>query len=198
MIDKARSIPIVTVDTQVSRIDMFKFRVSRELSGNERWFVVQTQPKRERKAEWHLGAQGFRIFLPQIRKTVRHARQLRTVQAPLFARYLFAILDLERDHWSPMRSTIGVSRLVTHRSGQPIPVPTGIVESLIARSDRDVTSLDADMVEGQRVRILRGPFADLVGTLARLDEAGRVRILLEMMGTAVPIALHRSALMPAA
>jgi transcriptional antiterminator RfaH len=177
---------------------MLNTRFSWELAGNERWFLVHTQPKGERKAEFHLRAQGFRIFLPKIQKTIRHARQLRTVRAPLFPRYLFAILDLERDRWSPIRSTIGVSRLVTTLAGQPIPVPAGIVESLIARSDHDVTSLDADMVEGQRVRILSGPFADLVGTLARLDEAGRVRVLLEMMGTAVPVAVHRSALMPAA
>jgi hypothetical protein len=37
-----------------------------------------------------------------------------------------------------------------------------------------------------------------VGTLERLDAGGRVRVLLTMMGTAVPVALHRSALLPAA
>jgi transcription antitermination factor NusG len=55
-----------------------------------------------------------------------------------------------------------------------------------------------DLVKGQQVRILCGPFADFVGTLERLDAAGRVQVLLEMMGTAVPVALHRSALAPAA
>jgi hypothetical protein len=37
-----------------------------------------------------------------------------------------------------------------------------------------------------------------VGSLERLDDAGRVRVLLELMGTVVPIATHRSALAPAA
>jgi transcription antitermination factor NusG len=48
------------------------------------------------------------------------------------------------------------------------------------------------------VRILTGQFANFVGTLERLDDAGRVRVLLEMMGTAVPVSLRRSALSPAA
>jgi transcription elongation factor/antiterminator RfaH len=169
----------------------------RALAGSERWFLAHTLPKSERKAELHLGAQGFRTYLPQIRKTIRHARQLRTVRAPLFPRYLFVILDLERDRWLSVRSTVGVSRLFT-QDGRPVPVPIGIVESLIERSDADVTRLDADLVNGRRVRILSGPFADFVGTLQRLDEAGRVRVLIEMMGTAVPVTLHRSALMPAA
>jgi transcription elongation factor/antiterminator RfaH len=171
---------------------------SRDLAGNERWFLAHTQPKSEQRAELHLGAQGFRTYLPQIQKTVRHARQLKTVQAPLFPRYLFVILDLERDRWLSVRSTIGVSRLFTTQDGRPVPVPSGIVESLIGRSDGALTRLDAGLVAGQQVRILSGPFADLVGTLKRLDGAGRVKVLLEMMGTAVPVILHRSVLSPAA
>jgi transcriptional antiterminator RfaH len=165
--------------------------------GNERWFLVHTRPRNELKAEFHLRAQGFGTYLPRIRKTIRHARQLRQVRAPLFPGYLFLILDLERDRWLSVRSTVGVSSLVTC-DGRPIPVPVGVVESLIAQTDGALTLLDAGLVEGQSVRILSGPFADFVGTLERLDDAGRVRVLLEMMGTAVPLALHRSALSPAA
>jgi transcriptional antiterminator RfaH len=171
---------------------------SRALAGNERWFLAHTLPKSEWKAELHLGAQGFRTFQPQIRKTIRHARQLKTVRAPLFPRYLFVILDLERDRWLSVRSTVGVSSLFSSRDGRPVPVPVGIVESLIERSEDTVTRLDSNLVQGQQVRILTGPFADFVGMLERLNEAGRVRVLLEMMGTAVPVTLHRSALAPAA
>jgi transcription elongation factor/antiterminator RfaH len=177
---------------------MSRFDVgSRVLVGNERWFLAHTLPKSEWKAELHLGAQGFRTYLPQIQKTIRHARQLRTVQTPLFPRYLFVILDLGRDRWLAVRSTIGVSQLFASQDGRPVPVPVGVVESLIERSDGKLTRLDIDLVKGQHVRILRGPFADFVGTLARLDAAGRVQVLLGMMGTAVPVTLHRSALAPA-
>ena len=170
---------------------------SQALAGNERWFLAHTLPKSEWKAELHLGAQGFRSYLPQIRKTIRHARQLRTVRAPLFPRYLFVTLDLERDRWLSVRSTVGVSSLFTQDS-RPVPVPVGIVESLIEQCDGSLTRLDTDLVKGQHVRILSGPFADLVGTLERLDGAGRVQVLLEMMETWVPVTLHRSALAPAA
>ena len=170
----------------------------RALAGNERWFLVHTLPKGEAKAELRLKAQGFRCYMPLFEKTVRHARKLRTARAPLFPRYLFVILDLARDSWSPIRSTIGVSRLFTDQAGRPVAVPVGVVESLIERSDGQVTRLDTNLVRGQRVRILSGPFADFAGTLARLDGAGRVQVLLEMMGTEVPVTLSRSALAPAA
>ena len=167
-------------------------------AGNERWFLVHTLPKCEAKAELRLKAQGFCCYMPRFEKTVRHARKLRTTRAPLFPRYLFVILDLARDSWSPIRSTIGVSRLFTDQAGRPVAVPVGVVESLIERSDGQVTRLDTNLVRGQRVRILSGPFADFAGTLARLDGAGRVQVLLEMMGTEVPVTLSRSALAPAA
>ena len=168
------------------------------LTGNERWFLAHTLPKSEWRAELHLGAQGFRTYLPKIQKTIRHARQLKTIRAPLFPRYLFVILDLERDRWLSVRSTFGVSHLITSWDGRPVAVPIGIVESLIERSETDLTRLDSGLVKGQQVRILYGPFADFVGKLDRLDTAGRVKVLLEMMGTEVPVTLHRSALAPAA
>jgi transcriptional antiterminator RfaH len=167
------------------------------LVGNERWFLVHTLPRSEPRARLHLEAQGFRTHFPQISKTIRHARQLRMVQAPLFARYLFMILDLGRDPWLSVQSTFGVSSLFTS-DGRPIPVPEGVVESLIEQASQGSLVLGDGLEKGQRARILSGPFVDFVGTLERLDENGRVRILIEMMGTAVPVAVDRSRLMPAA
>ena len=168
------------------------------LDANERWFLVHTQPNSERRAALHLGGQGFRTHFSTIQKTIRHARQLRTVRAPLFPRYIFIILDLQRDRWLSVRSTVGVSSLFSC-DGRPIPVPVGIVETLIENTDEaNLTLFSSGLRTGQSVRILSGPFVDFVGTLERLDDAGRVRVLLDMMGTAVPVALRRIAICPAA
>ena len=120
------------------------------------------------RAQLHLGAQGFRSHLPQIRKTIRHARQLRTVRAALFPRYVFIILDLGRDRWLSVRSTVGVSSLFSCDE-RPIPVPHGAVEALIERMDEaNLTLFETGLTTGQSVRILTGPFANFVGTLERL------------------------------
>jgi len=167
------------------------------LGRDERWYLVHALPRRERQAAAHLEMQGFRPYLPQITRTVRHARQLRTVSAPLFPRYLFVRLDLDRDAWLSVRSTVGVSHIVSCE-GRPIPVPVGIVESLIEHCGDRLSLLGDGLTRGQPVRILSGPFADFVGLLDRLDQNGRVRILLDMMGTAIQVDLHRSTLAPAA
>ena len=158
----------------------------------ERWFVVHTHPKGEARAEFHLSAQKFRAFSPHLMKTVRHARQLRTVRAPLFPRYIFVSLDLERDRWLSIRSTFGVSSLFM-MEGRPVPVPVGVVETLLAATDGLVTRLDDGLAVGQGVRILSGPFSEMVGQLVRFDDGGRVRVLLDLMGGA-PVSLPRTAL----
>src|SRR5436190_10593061 len=168
-----------------------------ELEQGARWFLVHTRPNSERKAEINLKAQGLKTFLPQIEKTVRHARRLATVRRPLFARYLFVSLDIGRDRWFPINSTIGVSRLVA-QEGRPIPLPFGVVETLLAHSDAGLTRLDHSLAQGQRVRILSGPLADFTATIMRLDARRRVDVLLEIMGTAVPVSVDRRALAPAA
>src|SRR5215813_13754989 len=98
-----------------------------------------------------LHAQGFRTYLPQINKTIRHARRFRNVRAPLFPRYMFLILDLARDRWLSVRSTIGVSTLFTCED-RPIPVPAGVVETLISSNDSTAERLDSGLTKGQSVR----------------------------------------------
>jgi len=171
--------------------------IPHELPQGARWYLVHTRPNSERKAEFNLKAQGFATFLPQIVRTIRHARRLTTVRRPLFPRYLFVRLDLGRDRWLSVNNTIGVSRLFT-LEGRPVAVPFGIVETLLDHSDAGLTRLDCSLVEGQRVRILSGPLADFTATVLRLDAHRRVDVLLEIMGAAVPVAIDRRALAPAA
>lgn len=167
-----------------------------DLADDERWYVVITGPREERRAHQNLVRQNFRPFLPQISKTVRHARQMRTVIAPLFPRYMFVPLNLDRDRWLSIRGTYGVSTIFM-AGGRPAPVPQGVVETLITcADDRQVTRLDLDLREGDSVRFVSGPFAELPGTLERLDDNGRVMVLLDIMGKATRVTVERSSLMP--
>ena len=143
------------------------------------------------------GSSGFRIFFPKTLRNVRHARKLTTVHAAAFPGYLFVALDLRRDRWRAINGTIGVARLVTFDE-RPAPVPVGIVESLIALTDSTgLARFDAELVEGQSVRIIHGPFAEAVGRLLRAEAGDRVRVLLEIMGGDISVSAPRSALVAA-
>ena len=168
------------------------------LCPGERWFVARTLPNRENSAGFNLDRMGFRRFIPRVRRTIRHARQLRNILAPLFPGYVFVTLDLSRDRWRSINGAVGVASLIMG-GDRPTPVPHGVVEALLAMSEcSGMVCLDHKLEVGQKVRILSGPFAETLCRLERLDDRGRVRVLLELMGGPVAAYLDRSAIAPAA
>jgi transcription antitermination factor NusG len=165
----------------------------RHAAGNEgtRWYAVHTQPNRELRAKNQLENQAYEVFLPQRLKTVRHARKLSNRPAPFFPRYLFIRLDLTRQRWRSVNGTFGVTSLVM-QGETPRPAPHGVVEAMIASVDENgFLCLEENLKIGARVRLAAGPFAEKLGILDRLNDSGRVRVLLEIMGGTVPVQLER-------
>jgi transcriptional antiterminator RfaH len=169
-----------------------------EESAGALWYVVHAQPRAESQAIHHLEIQGYQVFCPRYRRTVRHARKTKTVLAPLFPRYLFVRLDISRDHWRSVNGTRGVVSLLM-RGETPQPVPSGIVDGLQAQMRADGTmDWTPTLKIGGAVRIVDGPFAEFLGTLEQFGSAGRVRVLLDLLGRTVSVALPCEGLMPAA
>jgi len=162
----------------------------------KRWYAVQCLSHRESAAAAHLQNQDFVVFLPRRQKTRRHARKLETVLVPFFPGYLFVNLDLIHARWRSINGTYGAVRIVT-QGDKPAPAPVGVIESLRAACDeRGVLHLGPDVRAGQSVRILSGAFADFIGELECLDDAGRVRVLLDIMGGRVPLIVAREHIVP--
>jgi transcription antitermination factor NusG len=147
-----------------------------DLLPGERWFLAWTLSYREATAEMHLRRQGFRSFLPRHKKTVRHARKLRTVTAPIFPRYLFVVLDLKRDRWRSVNgTTVIVNLFMAH--GRPVPVPDGIVETLIQSTDGSGNLRFDDSLEpGQKIRHqIREEKRALIPAVTHVDGSGRLQ-----------------------
>ena len=167
---------------------------SLELTGDDRWYVVQALARREPIAKMRLEAQGYKIFLPQMIKSVRHARKMRQARVAVFPGYLFVALNPYKDRWRSINGTIGVARIITANEG-PAPVPRGVVETLASYMDNfGICRFDRDLKEGQQVRIVSGPFAQLIGQIATLDGKGRARVLLKIMSNEIITTLDQSSL----
>jgi transcriptional antiterminator RfaH len=148
------------------------------------WYVVHTQPHKETQADLHLRRQGFATYLPRYLRSRRHARKTEVVGRPLFPRYLFVGLDLARDRWRSIHSTLGVSSLVL-AGEEPLSIPDGVLDEIRARETADgyvTLGLPAGIGPGSRVRLIDGIFADAKGVLERIADDRRVAILLELLG----------------
>ena len=163
------------------------------------WCVVNTLPGQEVRAEENLLRQGFRAWLPAIRKIRRHARRVDTVRAPLFPGYLFVQLDLDSEVWSPINSTYGVRRLLAQDSRPEILHEHFVADLRNAVSEDGTCALPpecAGLRPGARVRVAWGPFADSVATILELAPKERVLMLLDLLGSKVKITISRLALVP--
>lgn len=160
------------------------------MSGDHHWYLVHTKPRQEQRALDNLQRQGYPCFLPMVPvERVRNGR-VQVEQQALFPRYLFIRLGSGRDAlaWAPVRSTLGVTRLVTF-GHQPARVPSGLVEQL----QRQVAELCAApqplFQPGQAVRITHGPFAGLECVYQMPDGNQRALVLLTLMQRPVTVAV---------
>ena len=162
------------------------------LESGERWYVAMTAPRKERLAATQLDNQRYRSFLPLQLETRRHAHKFMTVLAPVFPRYIFVILDIERQRWRSVNGTFGVQRLITDGE-RPLAVAPGVVETLVQSSDQSGALIyrSDDLAIGDRVTLVAGPFAGSLGILQRLDGASRVQILLTLLGGPIKVTAAR-------
>lgn len=145
-----------------------------------RWYAIQTHPRKEALTSARIADLGRRVFLPTVAE--RRPGQRRSTVGPLFPGYLFAQLSHADGDLARVRWTHGVRRVLGDGQG-PRPVEDQLVEAIRARADaRGRVRLGIGLRAGDRVRILDGPLAGLVGVLDRpaSSPADRVCVLLEV------------------
>lgn len=161
------------------------------------WLVAQLKPNGLAMAERHLVRQGFETFAPWRLETSRQGRRLRSLRRPLFPGYLFVRATPGGAHWRAVQGTRGVARLLQTAPPGPSPLPAGFVEALRMRCDAEGRlAVVATFAEGDRVRVVAGPFTDLVGRIEAMDDTARLEILFSMMGRDVRAAVPAENLHP--
>jgi len=116
---------------------------------------------------------------------------------PIFPGYIFVHMDPERAAWRCINGTRGIRHLVMG-AARPLPVRTGVVETLIASLGVDGLVRFVDPLRpGDTVRLLAGPFAEALGKVVSLDARGRVTLLLALFGTQIRAEAARESLVAA-
>lgn len=140
------------------------------------WYLVQCKPRQDERAEDNLARQGYEISRPkcQYQRLIRGHRQW-AVES-LFPGYLFINLPAE-SNWGPLRSTRGVSRVVSF-GGVPVAVSDSLVKQLQARAEID---LKPELKPGDNVRITEGGFAELNAIFMSMDGDERGILLISLL-----------------
>lgn len=151
------------------------------------WYLVHTKPRQEKCALENLRRQGYQCYLPTLpSEKLRHG-VLMVSDEPLFPRYLFIRLGQGGGpSWAPIRSTKGVSRLVSF-GVEPAKVADSLVDALRAQ-EASVQALPERLFKpGERVRLTEAPFAGIEGIYQMAEGERRVMVLIEMLSKQVRV-----------
>lgn len=182
-------------------------------AGALRWHIVHVVAKFERGmaapesfVAKEIVRAGFEVYSVRLRKMVMpRARSLSAGQRkhrhllarekiePMFPGYDFVRFDPCGGAWHDIFRLVGVYGMLC-ANNLPVPMPDAFIAGLracevdgaipAAMSAEEVFTL------GETVRITKdGPFKGLTGPIERLDERGRIRLLLALFGGETPIDL---------
>lgn len=147
------------------------------------WHVLLCKPNKNHIALRCLGKQGFELFMPRMMAQRRWRGRVFIEPRPLFAGYIFVSIDAARPRWREIMMAPGIARIIGHGLSGPARVPPEIIAGLMARCDDEgLLRSDPDIVEGDHIRIVSGPFAGFVTQVERIDEERRLQVLLEILG----------------
>jgi len=152
------------------------------------WYLIHTKPRQERCALDNLERQGYQCYLPTIPSEKICQAQMTVADEPLFPRYLFIRLgqgDSDKS-WAPIRSTIGVSRLVSF-GNKPARVDDGLIEQLRTQESFLQTEPKRLFKRGEQVRLTEEPFAGIEGIYQMVDGERRVIVLIEILSKPVAV-----------
>jgi transcriptional antiterminator RfaH len=142
------------------------------------WYVVHTKPRQEACALENLQNQGFHCFLPTLQVQKLRNQKVQTITEPMFSRYLFIQLDDQTQNWAPIRSTLGVSKLVSF-GPQPAKVPPEFITFL---KEALPETLERMFSLGDNVQIASGPLQGLEGKYIAHDGKTRAFVLVDLLG----------------
>jgi len=165
-----------------------------EFSENNAWYLAQIKPNCQSIAERNLHQQGYQVFLPLIRETIRRRGKFSSALKPLFPGYVFVGLGAEAINARAIGSTYGISSLVRFGTSAA-QVPSGLICQLRQRCDSENALIpDHAFQSGDTVKIQSGPFADFLATVASLPSEQRAWVLIDLMGRETRVAVEVNAL----
>jgi transcription antitermination factor NusG len=132
------------------------------------WHVLWTHSHCEQLVHDQLATKGFELFLPKMNVWSRLRGVKRLIEVPMFPSYLFLRHAMDKASYLDVCKVRGLVRVLGPRWDQLNTVPDGEVEGIQRALEAGYQVRPHRYLRvGQRVRITRGPMADVEGIFLR-------------------------------
>lgn len=167
----------------------------------KQWFVIHTYSGYENKVKTNLESRVqtmgmedkiFRILVPTEDELEIKNGKKKVVQRKVFPGYVLVEMAMTDDSWYVVRNTPGVTGFVGSTGGgsKPIPLLPNEVRSILRTMGVDEVKTRVEFGVNEAVRIVDGPFADMIGTVEEIHaDQQKLKVLVSMFGRETPLEL---------
>ena len=162
------------------------------------WHVLWTRSHYEQLVYDQLTAKALHPFLPTIEVWSRRRGLRHRIRIPMFPGYLFLHDALDKHSDVEVRKARGLVSVLGERWDQRAVVPREEIEAIrrVVHA-RLLAQPHPYLKEGQRVRILRGPLADVEGILVRTKlNRGLLVLSVELLQRSVAVEVDCTQVVP--
>lgn len=163
------------------------------------WHALWTRSHCEQLVHDQLAAKGFDLFLPKIDRWSRRGGLRHLICVPMFPGYVFLHGAMDKASYVEVVKARGMVRVLGERWDRLAMIPEGEIEALRRIVEARVPALAyAYLRKGQRVRITRGPLADVEGVLVRTKpNRGLLVVSVELLRRSVAVQVDCTSVTPA-
>lgn len=152
------------------------------------------KPRFEKSTSTLLRQKGYEDFLPLTAEARDWSDRIKTVQLPLFPRYLFCRFNSQQK--VPILNTPGVQKIVGFGTG-PTPIPDQEIASLRTLIESGSSAMACDYIaDGELVQVREGPLAGMEGLLVKAKGSCRVVVSIHLLQRSVYAEVDRTAIVP--
>jgi transcription elongation factor/antiterminator RfaH len=174
--------PILTIQWKTNNPEIDSRELMSMYELRRCWFALHTRSRFENVVNDGLIKKSMEVFLPKIKVQSKRRDRKLMIHVPLFPGYLFVKTDLNPTEHLEILKTVGAVRLVGNTDG-PVSISDETIGSLkiMVASDQAVVT-GTRFQKGDKVIVVEGPFAGVIGTFVRYRGKGRVIVNIEALG----------------
>jgi transcriptional antiterminator NusG len=163
-----------------------------------RWYAIHTYSGYEESVSSNLkqridsmdmSDKIFNIMIPKEKKIKIKNGKRKIVEEKIFPGYVLVEMMVTDDSWYVVRNTPNVTGFIGTGT-IPTPVSDDEIKALQKRMGVDEPEYKIDVEVNSPVKITDGPFKNMEGKVAEIDEArGKIKVLVSMFGRETPVEL---------
>jgi transcription termination/antitermination protein NusG len=169
-----------------------------ETEDGRAWYVVHCYSGYENKVRHNLEQRIetmnmkdkiFDVVVPTEEEIEVKEGKRRTIERRVFPGYILVNMIMGEESWYVVRNTPGVTGFVG-MGNTPTPLRPEEVSQIVKRMEAEAPRIKVTFKQGERVRIVDGPFNDFRGTVDEIDmERAKVRVMVNFFGRETPLEL---------